>query len=44
MEKKGSKMKIIFEVGGGKNDDFTAVFSYEISRISEYKMETAMKK
>ena len=31
-------MKVSFEVGEGKNDDFTVVFSHEISRISEYKM------
>ena len=31
---KGEKMKVIFEWRKGKNDDFAAVFPYEINRIS----------
>ena len=30
-------MKVSFEWRKGKNDDFAAVFSHEISRIFEYK-------
>ena len=30
-------MKVSFEWRKGKNDDFAAVFSHEINRISEYK-------
>ena len=36
-------MKVTFEWGKGKNDDFAAVFSHEINRIYEYKMGKAMK-
>ena len=36
-------MKVIFEWEKGENDGFSAVFSHEIGRISEYKMETVMK-
>ena len=36
-------MKVIFEWRKGKNDDFAAVFSHEISGISEYRMGTAVK-
>ena len=36
-------MKVSFEWEKGENDGFLAVFSHEISRISEYKMGTAMK-
>ena len=39
MEKKGRKMKVSFEWGEGKDDDFAAVSSHEISRTSEYKKE-----
>ena len=40
---KGEQMKVIFEWGEGKNDDFATVFSHEISRTSGYKKGTAMK-
>ena len=43
MEKKGSKMKVIFEWRKGKNDDFVAVSSHENNRNSEYKMGTTVK-
>ena len=43
MGKKREKMKVIFEWEKGENDDFAAVSSHEISRISEYKMGTEMK-
>ena len=36
-------MKVIFQWGEGEDDDFLVVFYHEISRISKYKMETAMK-
>ena len=32
---KGEQMKVSFEWRKGKNDDFAAVFSHEISKISE---------
>ena len=40
---KGEQMKVSFEWEKGENDGFSAVFSHEISRISEYKMGTVMK-
>ena len=40
---KGSKWKLILEEGEGENDGFLAVFSHEISRITEYKMGIEMK-
>ena len=43
MEKMGEKMKVSFEWEKGENDGFSAVFSHEISRISEYKKATVMK-
>ena len=36
-------MKVSFEWRRGKNDDFAAVLSHEISRISEYKIGTVVK-
>ena len=36
-------MKVSLEEGERKNDGFSAVSSHEISRISKYKMGTAMK-
>ena len=40
---KGKQMKVSFEWRKGKNDDFAAVSSHEISRTFEYKMGTAVK-
>ena len=43
MGKKRVKMKVSFEWRRGKNDDFVAVVSHEINRISECEMETRVK-
>ena len=40
---KGRKWRLILEEGEGENDGFSAVYSHEICRISDYKMGTAMK-
>ena len=40
---KGVKMKVSFEVEGGENGFCSNIFSYGISRISEFKMETTVK-
>ena len=40
---KGEKMKVIFEWEKGENDIFSAIFSHEINRISEYKVGTKVK-